>query len=75
MGYFRCSSDDQMIRANNVVAIRSGDDFDPYFLFVANQEFMELEAGNKDAHGHVFQPGDFVIIGNFLEIISGGRYY
>ena len=64
-----------MIKENDVVVIQSGDNFNPYFLLVANQEMMELEECMKDAYGHVFKPGDFVIIGNFLEKISDGRYY
>ena len=38
----------QMIRANDVVLIRSGDDLNPYFPFVANQELFELEEGRKE---------------------------
>ena len=39
--------------------IGANDDFNPNFLFVANQELFESEEGKKDVYGHVFQPVDF----------------
>ena len=57
----------QMIQPNDIVVIRSGDDFNPYYLLCATTSVMELIEPEKDQYGYTYSIGQNIIKGHYLE--------
>ena len=57
----------QMIRESDLVVLRSGDEFYPYYLLKVTSPPQALDKVTKDSYGHLFHEGQQVIMGHYLE--------
>ena len=57
----------QMIRESDLVVLRSGDEFSPYYLLKITSPPQALDKVTKDSYGHLFHEGQQVIMGHYLE--------
>ena len=68
----------QMVKKGDVVVVRSGDDFNPYYLIYAEDEIKPLDIEFSDGYGHNYLPGQSVLKGYYLEEVkckSGKLFY
>jgi len=68
----------QMIREDDIVVVRSGDNYNPYYLIYATAKVEVLNSEFRDDYGHFHPKGQAVLSGNYLEEVqskNGNRKY
>ena len=60
----------QMIKEGDIVAVQSGDNYNPYYLICARSEVLTLDDNFRDDYGHVHLKGKTVLSGNYLEEVQ-----